>query len=1252
MTLALSRSVRRRAALALALVPGLVSAEDPAVFRPKLKPPESVEPFLKQIEPGNDSFPEERTAHELQVRLAELGDRLKRSPAEAAGIADWLLAPAFRGAALRPAEEQAASADRALEIHRASRSATELTLDARAFARELQALLAEFQAVGVAEFLITSIESEPDQGLATTEVRYDLVGPGRQAWRVEALGSWRIRWRRERDAWRATEWSASEQLRSRAPAPVFAEVTQAALGGNESFRRQLSADFDSWVATIDSVLARDSNGHHGVSVGDADGDGQDDLYVAQPGGLPNRLYRAKGDGTFEDVTERAGLGVLDDTASSLFADVDNDGDEDLVLVTAAQPLLFLNDGQGRFTRVPDAFRFERPLAGSLMSMAMADYDRDGFLDLYLCVYSYSYGAGEDKMGTPMPYHDARSGPPAVLFRNDGHGRFVETTREAGLEAGNDRYHFAAAWGDYDGDGWPDLLVANDFGTKNLYRNLGRRDGKVTFEDVAAKAGVLDYGAGMSAAFLDFDNDGRLDIYAGNMWSDNGQRVTASAAFMKDASDEVRALYRRHARGNSLFRNLGDGRFEDVTLAARAAFGRWAWSSDALDFDGDGFEDLYVANGMLTRAGGTEDLDGFFWRQVVARSPQTRVTGTPYDDAWRAMNQRLTTSSIASHQRNVLLRNDGRGGFDEVSGTAGLDLDQDGRSFGVLDLDGDLDPDLVLMAARQVPQLRVFRNDYAGRHAALALRLRGTASNRDAVGARVSVETDRMRRTKQVQAGSGFLSQHSKELLFGLGQSRRILKLVVDWPSGKTQVFTDVPLDRRLRLEEGGELGAEPLGAAPAMAVDAAPAPRATLPGDTWLYEPVPAPGFSLPDLRGETRSLAALAGRPAVLLAWSARAQQSLAALQALAAGSGPLATAGVGAVALAIDAPAELPQVRAAASHAGSLPVVLASPEVALSYAILNRHLFMNRQDLRLPTAFLLDGEGRVVKAYRDRLDVSAIARDASGIEVSPAQRLARALPFAGRLYSPPGRRNYLPYGHELLDQGLDAAALAAFERAAQSDPNSSTLYRLGTLLMKSGQTEKARAALERALAKQPDLAEASNDLGTLLAQSGDLPGAIERFRAALRTAPDYPDALNNLGYALLLSGRESEARELYEKALALQADFPEALNNLGLILGRRGELAAAEQRFRQALEKRPDYGEAANNLALVLVARGDSDEAVRLLEGFLAKDPALESAYITLAKIHLAAERRTEAVSVLERLLQRNPQNPLAREILDSIR
>ena len=555
------------------------SGDSPFYYRPKLRTPEVVEPFLPSLAPGGDAFPEEKEAAELAARLAELGRRLRGHPRRAVEVAD-LLAPTFRGGRLQPVEEVAVARHPSLQIFRGGAPAPELVSGPRPFAEELRKLVDGFREVTVAEFLITAIEVDREKGVASTDVRYDIAGPGTDAWRVERSGTWRLRWRRGADGWRVNEWTGLTELHSRAPFPVFAEVTTAALGGTDSFRRQLTTGLDAWSAAIDGVLTRDSNGHHGIAVGDADGDGLEDLYIAQPSGLPNRLFRARGDGTFEDATERAGLAVLDDTSAALFADVDNDGDQDLVLSLSAGPALFLNDGTGRFTRVPDAFRFDQGLQGSPMSMAMADYDRDGFLDLYLCVYSFYYGAGEDKAGTPMPYHDAQNGPPAVLFRNDGHGHFVEATREAGLDVGNDRYHFAAAWADYDGDGWPDLLVANDFGRKNLYHNRGRRDGRVTFEDVTARAGVEDYGAGMSAAWLDYDGDGRLDIYTGNMWSDNGQRVTAQAAFMPDAPAEVRALYRRHARGNSLFRNRGDGTFEDVTLNARAEMGRWAWSSDA------------------------------------------------------------------------------------------------------------------------------------------------------------------------------------------------------------------------------------------------------------------------------------------------------------------------------------------------------------------------------------------------------------------------------------------------------------------------------------------------------------------------------------------------------------------------------------------------------------------------------------------------------------------------------------------------
>jgi Tfp pilus assembly protein PilF len=1267
---AVSRVKRLLIAALLAATPfvaGTAQLDDKAVYRPKLAVSETMEPFLTQLEPGNDAFPLERPAQEIEARLREWSDALRGGQARASALTTQLLDPAFRGAPLRPNDTDAAS-DATLDVQRATDLPREATLDARAFVPELRRLLDDIRAVAVAEFLVTAIEpdgpAESSAGFRTT-IRYDLVGAGVKTHRVEHVGEWNMGWRKNPSGWQVTRWTAASHLVSRARHPIFSEVTEAALGGNDSFRRQLTIDLDSWMATFDSVLTRDSNGHQGVSAGDVDGDGLDDLYVAQPAGLPNRLFRNRGDSTFEDITDAAGVGVLDDTAQSIFADIDNDGDEDLIVATSTNPLLFVNDGKGHFTPVPGAFSFAKPMQGVLTSIAMADYDRDGFLDLYLCVYSYFFGAGEDKAGTPAPYYDARNGPPAVLFRNDGHGRFIDATHDAGLDSTNDRYHFAAAWADYDGDGWPDLLVANDFGTKNLYHNLGLRNGQVTFEDVATPAGVLDYGAGMSAAFLDYDNDGRLDIYTGNMWTAPGLRITSSPSFMRDATPEVRALYRRHARGNSLLRNLGNGRFENRSLEAHAEMGRWAWSSDALDVDSDGWDDLYVVNGMLTRAGPerpglrsptrgaalsdppSEDLEGFFWRQVVARSPLTRIPGTRYDDAWRAINQMLVHGSIASDQRNVFLHNDGHGGYDEVSGAVGLDLNQDGRSFAVFDLEGDGDPDLAVMADRQAPQIRIFRNDFDAKPAAITVRLRGTKSNRDAIGARVTVETDRVHKTRIVQGGSGFLSQHSKELLIGLGASERIVKLTVAWPSGETQTFTTVPMNARLRIVEGGALDSEPLRARPAAKTTATSnAAPASVPLTTWMYEPFAAPDFSLPDLAGTTRSLTALKGKPAIVLLWSPGAAGARGPLDMLERGAPMLTQTGVGSIAIAIDA--QVGQSSSRNLRSGTTPVVVATPEVSLSYAILNRHLFMNRQDLHLPTYLLVDGRSNVVKVYRDRLDVGDVVRDAKAIDVPPAEQLARAIPFRGTFYSGLPLRNYLPYGRELLDNGLERAAVIAFERAAQANPGASTLYRLGTLLVRGGETARARTAFERALALQPDLAEANNDLGALLAQGGDLNAAITRFRAAVASIPDYPDALNNLGYALLLTGRDQEARTLYEKALALQPDFPEALNNLGLLFGRAGDMANAERYFRDALGRRADYGEAANNLALVLVSRGQADAAVSLLEGLLQRRPEYEAAYVTLAKIHLSANRTKEGVAVLERLLQRNPNHQAALELL----
>ena len=1218
----------------------------------------SLEAIQKHFAAGADAFPEEKEAEELAARLHELGAILRRGPGHAGELPASFLDPGFRGGRLVPADEVAVGSSPRLLVFRARGLPSELVADRAAFGRELLALVADFESIDTAEFLITriAVEARPSPRIETA-VRFDLAGPARGGGRAQRVGVWEMAWRRG-DAWRITEWRALDHRRSRAPAPVFVEATAEAFGRSPAFRDQLVPGLDEWASRLDALFMPRGMGHHGVSVGDADGDGLDDFYVSQPEGLPNRLLRNRGDGTFEDSTEAAGLGVLERTSQSLFADVDNDGDQDLVLLTRSGPMLFTNDGKGRFTRDPDAFQLKQRLQGSLTSGALADYDRDGFLDLYLCLYGYFIGVSEDKAGPPSPYHDALNGSPNVLLRNDGHGRFVETTDEAGLQENNDRFSFAPAWADYDEDGWPDLLVANDFGRKNLYRQQ-EEGGRRRFKDVAAAAGVEDYGAGMSATWLDYDNDGHLDIYTGNMWTAAGQRVTALPAFKPDASPEIREIYRRHARGNGLFRNRGDGAFEDVTLRAGAEFGRWAWSSDAFDFDGDGWEDLYVANGMFTRESDEPsiDVDSFFWRQVVAQSPLVRKPATQYDDGWRATNRLLVSNGAqAQHERNVLLRNDGRGGFDDVSGTAGLDVDQDGRSFAVFDPDGDGRPDVVLLAPRSSPQLRLFRNTLDDGHAALSVRLTGTKSNRDAVGARVTVEADQARPTRVLMAGSGFLSQHSKELLFGLGRSQRVAKLKIAWPSGLVQTLADVPINHRVFVREGeNAVRTEPLRsrkAQPSATVAAADgaASGSKVSSDVWFYEPFPAPDFTLRDLDGREHSLATESGRPVLLLFWATSAPPSRSALDELSRQRSAVAAAGASILALAVDPASDDAKVREAAQGL-ELPVAIAGPDVAGAYSILHAYLFDRREDLRLPTLLLLNRAGEIVKLYREVPSPGTIGQDVARIEASPAERLARAVPFPGNPYSSPGDRNYFQYGLELSEQGFDVPALAAFERVAKVDPSAITFFNLGTLYMKAGRSAQAETAFERALELQPDSAEAANSFGALRAQSGDLRGAVELFRKALAARPEFPDALNNLGYTLFQSGQGKEALALYEKALTLRPGFPEAYNNLGIYYGQDGDLDRAREFFRKAVESRPGYGEAANNLALVLGAQGDADGAIAVLQHLLEKAPGFEPAYVTIARIYLQTGRRREGVQALELLLQRNPRHPIGLAMLRQI-
>jgi hypothetical protein len=374
--------------------------------------------------------------------------------------------------------------------------------------------------------------------------------------------------------------------------PLFEEATRTVLGKTEGYLDQVCRDTGHWSERLTGLDDMRIYGHHGVAVGDVNNDGLEDLYVCDSGGLPNRLYLQQADGTVIDGSAGSGVNWLESSTAALLIDLDNDGDQDLVVATVAALLFAANDGQGRFQ-----IRAVQPGLPEAHSLCSADYDNDGDLDLYVC----NYGSGGEPGGRrgfegalPIPYHDANNGGRNILLENQGNWEFADVTSQRGLDDHNHRWSFAAAWEDFDGDGDIDLYVANDFGRNNLYRNQNGR-----FQDVAGDVDVEDMAAGMSVSWGDANRDGRMDLYVGNMFSAAGNRVTFQRRFLTGRSTTISAGVQRMARGNTLFTAQSDGTFRDDSLSAEVTMGRWAWSSKFVDLNNDGWEDLFVANGYFT-----------------------------------------------------------------------------------------------------------------------------------------------------------------------------------------------------------------------------------------------------------------------------------------------------------------------------------------------------------------------------------------------------------------------------------------------------------------------------------------------------------------------------------------------------------------------------------------------------------------------------------------------------------------------------
>jgi hypothetical protein len=557
-----------------------------------------------------------------------------------------------------------------------------------------------------------------------------------------------------------------------------------------------------------------------VAASDVDGDGFVDLYVTASGrNDTNRLFRNRGDGTFEDVTERAGVGVGNPEGASMaavFGDIDNDGDADLyVVMWGAKNRLFENVGGGRFRDVTAASGTGYWGYGN--GATFVDYDRDGRLDLFVGNY-FPETLPDPVTGTPRrlnlwdpfttkvmhaSFTRATNGGRNVLYRNLGGNRFEDVTERVGL--GFTGWTLAVGAADLDNDGWPDLYVADDFGADELYFNTGATETPPRFAPFVGQEGHPaigdDWWKGMNVDFGDVDGNGFLDIYVTNILAPRYK------------TDE----------GNMLWLNLPDPRakhgrrFVNVGKKTGTHDGGWGWGAKFADFDNDGRLDILEANGFVTGP----DPSTTYWYDLQEMVTQLKNATADAAD-WPVMGPR----DLSGYERNRLWLQlppeRGELRFAEVAEQAGVSDLFNGRGVALLDADNDGDVDVYI--ANQGKTATFYRNllDAGTRRDArhwLGLDLVGDprnaegtgarwASSVDAVGARAVVRCGGIASRRDVQGGTGFAAQSDRRLFFGLGACGAPESIEIDWPSGRASTIgadkATAMVDRMTRITEASE----------------------------------------------------------------------------------------------------------------------------------------------------------------------------------------------------------------------------------------------------------------------------------------------------------------------------------------------------------------------------------------------------------------------------------------------------------------
>jgi enediyne biosynthesis protein E4 len=512
------------------------------------------------------------------------------------------------------------------------------------------------------------------------------------------------------------------------------------------------------------VLQMFTSGGAAVAIGDYDNDGYEDVFITDSeAGRPNHLYHNNGDLTFTDVAQQAGVAGGNDRMSivsdALWFDYDNDGLLDLLVVRFGTPILYHNEGNGKFKDVTATSGLNK--FGNTIAVIAFDYDNDGYLDLLFGNYFRPENLLDlrDPHVLPNDLDNAVNGGGVTLWRNTGKGRFEDVTDKAGLGKVTG-WTLDVGHGDFNNDGLQDIYLACDFGTDHIFLNNG--DG--TFREVTDKATGWDTKKGMNVEVADYDNDGWLDIYVTNIYDD----------YMKECA--------------MLWHNMGDGTFVDVSQEVGTCDTGWGWGAKFADFDNDGWQDLFVANGL--RSAGSESY-------LPVLLPMLTTPGIDFSDVnnWPDIGNR----SWSGYEKKRLFRNLSDGTFKDIAASAGVDNAMDGRGVGIIDIDNDGKLDVIQTNANQ-PAL-LYHNVTTDAGNWVELKLIGTKSNRDGIGARIQLQAGGITQIREIDGGNGYASESTRRAHFGLGRATKIDHLEIRWPSGRIDQV-NVPMNRVSYVEEG------------------------------------------------------------------------------------------------------------------------------------------------------------------------------------------------------------------------------------------------------------------------------------------------------------------------------------------------------------------------------------------------------------------------------------------------------------------